>query len=96
MGRVQNIFICIVNCQGIGTDNLLATWSHYIALHCLILFRFGGMLAPWVELLGKHYHPYIPAVVFGSNAVVAGLAAVLLPDTQHRDRASNEGPHEGL
>ena len=54
------------------------------------------MLAPWVELLGKHYHPYIPAVVFGTNAVVAGLAAVLLPDTQHRDRASNEGPHEGL
>lgn len=49
------------------------------------MFRFGGMLAPWVELLGKHYHPYIPAVVFGTNAVVAGLAAVLLPDTQHRE-----------
>ena len=35
--------------------------------------RFGGMVAPWVELLGKNYHPNIPPVIFGITAIVAGL-----------------------
>ena len=47
--------------------------------------RFGGMLAPWIELLGKNYHPYIPAIVFGCNALLAGLMAILLPETQGRE-----------
>ena len=49
--------------------------------------RFGGILAPWVELLGKTYHPYIPAVIFGGNALLAGLLAVWLPETQGRELA---------
>ena len=24
--------------------------------------RFGGMIAPWIELLGKHHHPYLPPI----------------------------------
>ena len=44
--------------------------------------RFGGMVAPWVELLGKHYHPHIPSIIFGSTAVLAGILAISLPETQ--------------
>ena len=29
--------------------------------------RFGGMIAPWIELLGKHHHPYLPPI--GSNII---------------------------
>ena len=47
--------------------------------------RFGGILAPWVGLLAKTYHPYIPAIIFGGNAFLAGLLAVWLPETQGRD-----------
>ena len=47
--------------------------------------RFGGILAPWVGLLGKTFHPYIPAIIFGGNALLAGLLAVWLPETQGRD-----------
>lgn len=47
--------------------------------------RFGGILAPWVGLLGKTYHPYIPAIIFGGNALLAGFLAVWLPETQGRD-----------
>ena len=43
--------------------------------------RFGGMVAPWVELLGK-YHPNIPTIIFGSTAVLAGILAISLPETQ--------------
>eukprot|EP00092_Neocalanus_flemingeri_P018838 GFUD01020396.1.p1 GENE.GFUD01020396.1~~GFUD01020396.1.p1 ORF type:complete len:549 (+),score=92.66 GFUD01020396.1:57-1703(+) len=49
--------------------------------------RFGGILAPWVELLGKNYHPYIPAVIFGGNALLAGLLAIWLPETQGTELA---------
>ena len=43
--------------------------------------RFGGMVAPWVELLGKHYHPKIPTIIFGGTAVLAGILAIILPET---------------
>ena len=41
------------------------------------------MLAPWVGLLERHLHASLPALVFGGAAVVAGLAALLLPDTSN-------------
>ena len=49
------------------------------------LGRFGGMIAPWIERLGKMYHPYIPAIVFGVNALLAGVMAIMLPETQGRE-----------
>ena len=48
-----------------------------------MIARLGGMLAPWVGLLGRHHHPSLPALVFGGVAVAAGLAALQLPDTSH-------------
>ena len=43
--------------------------------------RFGGMVAPWVELLGKQYHRNIPSIIFGSTALLAGILAIILPET---------------
>ena len=43
------------------------------------------MIAPWIEMLGKNYHPYIPAIVFGVNALLAGTLAIMLPETHGRD-----------
>ena len=43
--------------------------------------RFGGMVAPWVEMLGKHHHPYLPPIVFGSTALLASVLALVLPET---------------
>ena len=60
-----------VRTSGIGSSSFLG--------------RFGGMIAPWIEMLGKNYHPYIPAVVFGVNALLAGILAILLPETQDRE-----------
>merc|ERR550517_2290085 len=52
---------------------------------CSFVGRFGGMVAPWVEMLGKLYHPNIPSIIFGSTAVLAGLLAILLPETEGRE-----------
>ena len=43
--------------------------------------RFGGMVAPWVEMLGKHHHTLIPPLVFGSTALLASVLALVLPET---------------
>jgi len=48
--------------------------------------RFGGMLAPWVEHFGKSLNlPHLTVTVFGVCAVVAGLLAAWLPETQGRE-----------
>ena len=49
---------------------------------CSFVGRFGGMVAPWVEMLGQRYNPNIPSIIFGSTALLAGLLAILLPETQ--------------
>ena len=43
--------------------------------------RFGGMVAPWVEMLGKHQHPHLPPIIFGSTALLASVLALVLPET---------------
>lgn len=42
--------------------------------------RFGALLAPFVPLLKRISH-ILPLFVFGSVAFVAGIFAVLLPET---------------
>jgi len=45
------------------------------------LGRIGGIIAPWVGKLSE-VHPYLPVTIFGANAVLAGLCAFFLPETQ--------------
>ena len=47
------------------------------------LGRVGGMIAPWIGSLST-LHPYIPVMVFGCVALLAGVAALWLPETVGR------------
>ncbi|CAH1251990.1 SLC22A5 [Branchiostoma lanceolatum] len=42
--------------------------------------RVGGMVAPFVNLLGSYWAP-MPYVIFGGVSIAAGLLALLLPET---------------
>ncbi|XP_035671194.1 organic cation transporter protein-like [Branchiostoma floridae] len=43
--------------------------------------RVGGMVAPFVNLLGSYWAP-MPYVIFGGASIAAGLLALLLPETK--------------
>ncbi|XP_071114400.1 organic cation transporter protein-like [Haliotis cracherodii] len=51
--------------------------------------RVGGMIAPYVadagKLVGGDFGRALPLLVFGAASVVAGLLALLLPETLNRD-----------
>ena len=46
--------------------------------------RLGSIVAPFIIDLAKEAHPSAPTVVFGVVAVLAGLGALLLPETAGR------------
>ena len=46
--------------------------------------RVGGMVAPHVGSLDKVVNPAFPIAIFGITAFVAGILALLLPETQNR------------
>ncbi|GLG96485.1 Organic cation transporter protein [Gryllus bimaculatus] len=45
--------------------------------------RVGGMSAPYINLLINTWQP-LPAIIFGAITVLAGLLALLLPETAHK------------
>ena len=47
---------------------------------CSLSSRLGGILAPYLANLGPGYD-HVPMLAFGLSSLVAGLAAVLLPET---------------
>ena len=52
---------------------------------CSFVARLGGMLAPWVGALARPENldnPYIPVVVFGLSALLAGVVSARLPETK--------------
>ncbi|XP_078666051.1 organic cation transporter protein-like isoform X2 [Branchiostoma floridae x Branchiostoma belcheri] len=63
------IFPTVVRQIGIGMSSMNA--------------RVGGMVAPFVNLLGRHWAP-MPYVIFGGASIAAGLLALLLPETVGR------------
>ncbi|XP_013396163.1 organic cation transporter protein-like [Lingula anatina] len=48
---------------------------------CSMIARVGGILAPLVNLTGSYTSKEIPPIVFGVTSLVAGLLALLLPET---------------
>eukprot|EP00095_Tigriopus_kingsejongensis_P003585 maker-scaffold140_size315649-snap-gene-2.27 protein:Tk03585 transcript:maker-scaffold140_size315649-snap-gene-2.27-mRNA-1 annotation:"solute carrier family 22 member 6-a-like" len=42
--------------------------------------RLGPMVAPWIGML-ERYHPCIPLIIWGLMAIVGGVVAIVLPDT---------------
>ncbi|XP_043203235.1 organic cation transporter protein-like [Amphibalanus amphitrite] len=51
---------------------------------CSVGSRFGGILAPMLQLLRDDVHPSLPVVVYGLSAVGSGLSVLLLPETAGR------------
>lgn len=49
---------------------------------CSTVGRLGAIVAPWVGKLGKMYHPYVPIVICGLSALVAGILSIFLPETK--------------
>ncbi|KAI7798782.1 putative solute carrier family 22 member 13-like, partial [Triplophysa rosa] len=45
--------------------------------------RMGGVLAPLINLLGRHA-PVVPMVIFGSTPLLAALLALALPETANQ------------
>ena len=54
---------------------------------CSTVGRLGGILAPFVGDLAKPHNldnPYIPVVIFGLSALLAGIVSLKLPETKGR------------
>ena len=51
---------------------------------CQMGVRLGGAVAPFVVDLVSDLHPAAPSAVFGVAVLSAGLATLLLPETNHR------------
>lgn len=45
--------------------------------------RFGGILAPYVNMLAEVWKPF-PLIIFGALALVGGLLSLLLPETLNK------------
>lgn len=45
--------------------------------------RFGGILAPYVNMLAEVWKPF-PLIVFGALALVGGMVSLLLPETLNK------------
>ncbi|XP_078577086.1 organic cation transporter protein-like [Branchiostoma floridae x Branchiostoma japonicum] len=81
------IFPTVVRQIGIGMSSMSA--------------RVGGIAAPFVSLLGRHWAP-MPYVIFGGASIAAGLLALLLPETAGRklpatiEEGENFGKEDGI
>ncbi|XP_002730705.1 organic cation transporter protein-like [Saccoglossus kowalevskii] len=47
--------------------------------------RVGGILSPYVVLLGEYVWLPLPVLIFGGLTIIAGLLAWFLPETLHRE-----------
>ncbi|XP_014677145.1 PREDICTED: organic cation transporter protein-like [Priapulus caudatus] len=63
------IYPTVVRNAGLGSNSVLA--------------RVGAILAPYISMLGT-YSPTLPLVIFGIPAVIAGVLALLLPETSDK------------
>ncbi|KAF4533496.1 hypothetical protein B566_EDAN000981, partial [Ephemera danica] len=62
-------FPTVIRNAGMGTSSTMA--------------RVGGMLAPVVNLLSDYWKPF-PLIIFGGLTFLAGVLALLLPETLNR------------
>lgn len=60
--------------------------------------RIGGIVAPYVNLIGEYTDDRVPLVTFGACSLLAGLLALLLPETNKMPMAETleQGENFGL
>ncbi|XP_043073918.1 organic cation transporter protein [Puntigrus tetrazona] len=63
------LFPTVLRQTGIGVSSMFA--------------RMGGVLAPLINLLGRHT-PFVPMVIFGSTPLLAAVLALALPETANK------------
>ncbi|XP_051727702.1 solute carrier family 22 member 13 isoform X1 [Ctenopharyngodon idella] len=63
------LFPTVLRQTGIGVSSMFA--------------RMGGVLAPLINLLGRHT-PVVPMVIFGSTPLLAAVLALALPETANQ------------
>ncbi|XP_072018558.1 organic cation transporter protein-like [Amphiura filiformis] len=61
------MFPTVVRSAGVGISSMAS--------------RVGGILAPLILILGEYWPP-LPLIIFGSSAIIAGLLALLFPETK--------------
>lgn len=62
------VFPTVLRTTGVGSSSMCA--------------RFGSILAPYVSRFGGKAYKYLPVILFGVTSIVAGLLALLLPETK--------------
>ncbi|GIY13075.1 hypothetical protein CDAR_462801 [Caerostris darwini] len=68
--HAAEVFPTVVRTVGSGTS--------------LMMGRIGAMTAPFIKELGNATHPAVPAIVYGSLAIVSALMIALLPETYNQ------------
>uniref|UniRef100_UPI00358E88F6 solute carrier family 22 member 6-B-like isoform X1 n=1 Tax=Myxine glutinosa TaxID=7769 RepID=UPI00358E88F6 len=63
------LYPTVIRQNGLGTTATMA--------------RVGGMLAPLISIFQEEY-PFLPQIVYGVASLLAGLLALLLPETRNR------------
>ena len=68
-------------CHGDGERGCQVTTDHYIRYqHVSTCYRSGGIVAPFIVLLGDYY-PNLQFTIFGSLTFISGLLNLRLPET---------------
>ncbi|VDM96124.1 unnamed protein product [Thelazia callipaeda] len=55
---------------------------------CVVIARLGGIIAPYVTILGS-VNALLPIILFGSVAMIAAIFTFILPETKNRELPSS-------
>ncbi|XP_037082089.1 organic cation transporter protein-like [Pollicipes pollicipes] len=62
------VFPTVLRTTGVGSSSMCA--------------RFGSIAAPYVAIYGGEAYKHLPVIMFGVTSILAGLLALLLPETK--------------
>lgn len=62
------VFPTVLRTTGVGSSSMCA--------------RIGSISAPYISLYGGKAYRYLPVILFGVTSIIAGLLALLLPETK--------------
>nr|CRZ25404.1 Bm4958 [Brugia malayi] len=75
---ISSSFMCI---YVYGSEIFPTTMRNVCLGLCAVIARFGGVIAPYVILLGS-MHALLPTILFGLIAIITGILTCILPETK--------------